>query len=189
MRMKLILASMTLMVVPALMAQQNGPLAAHEHGNPELRGPEHGIHGGGFLLHGPWWRNPDLAAKVGLSAEQTKKIDQIFTDSKLQLIQMHAALEEEQVRLDAALNATPFDRSRAEVSIDKSADLRAELEKADAKMLLNIRTVLTPEQWTKLHELRGREHADTEHGPRGRGQGGRGPGPGSGAGPGGPPAE
>jgi len=188
MRMKLILASMTLMVVPALMAQQNGPLAGHEHGNLELRGPERGIHGGGFLLHGPWWRNPDLATKVGLSAEQTKKIDQIFTDSKLQLIQMHAALEEEQVRLDAALNATPFDRSRAEVSIDKSADLRAELEKADAKMLLNIRTVLTPEQWTKLHELRGREHADTEHGPRGRGQAGPLQG-GRGFGPGGPPAE
>jgi hypothetical protein len=34
--------------------------------------------------------------------------------------------------------------------IDKVADARADLEKANAKMLLGIRGVLTPDQWTKL---------------------------------------
>ena len=186
MTMKLTLATVMLMVVPALVAQQNGPPAGgppaaamtgpHNHDKLEMKGPKRDMRDGGLMIPGPWWRNQELAAKVGLSAEQTKKIDQIFTDSKLQLIQMHAALEEEQVRLDAALNATPLDRVRAEASIDKSADLRADLEKADAKMLLNIRAVLTPEQWTKFDALRGPEHEDGPHAGPMRGQMGPPPG-------------
>jgi Spy/CpxP family protein refolding chaperone len=175
MTMKLTLATVMLMMAPALAAQQNGPPASvppaaamtgpHNHDKPGMKGTKHEMRDGGLMIPGPWWRNQELAAKVGLSADQTKKIDQIFTDSKVQLIQMHAALEEEQVRLDALLNATPLDRVRAEASIDKSADLRADLEKVDAKMLLNIRAVLTPEQWTKLNALRGPEHPEHEDGP------------------------
>ena len=55
--------------------------------------------------------------------------------------------------------------------IDRVAQARAELEKANARMLLAIRQVLTPEQWKKLQEEQPRG---------GRGQGGPG-------GPGGPP--
>jgi len=37
------------------------------------------------------------------------------------------------------------------ISFDKVADARAALEKANARMLLGIRQVLTPEQWSMLN--------------------------------------
>ena len=44
----------------------------------------------------------------------------------------------------------PPDTAKALAQIDKVAQARAALEKENAKMLLGIRGVLTPDQWTKL---------------------------------------
>ena len=99
---------------------------------------------------GMWWKNPDVAARIGLTAEQQKRIGDLFLQSRLQLIHLHATLQEQQLYLGPLLDATPFDEAKAMAQIDKIADTRAELEKTNARMLLNIRGVLTADQWTKL---------------------------------------
>ena len=48
------------------------------------------------------------------------------------------------------LNANPVDSGKALAEISRIADLRADLEKANAKMLLGLRAVLTADQCTKL---------------------------------------
>ena len=42
------------------------------------------------------------------------------------------------------------DEAKIVAQIDKVAQARAELEKANARMLLGIRRLLTPEQWNQL---------------------------------------
>jgi Spy/CpxP family protein refolding chaperone len=121
----------------------------------EMRGREMRGHGGGMglmLPEGTWWRNPELVSRIGLTAEQQKHIDDIFLQSRVQLIHMHASLEEEQLLLEPLLNANPVDQAKALAQIGKIADTRAELEKTNAKMLLSIRAVLNADQWTKLQE-------------------------------------
>ena len=76
------------------------------------------------------------------------------------------------------INANPPDQARSLAEISKIADLRADLEKADAKMLLSLRGVLTADQWTKLQADQRARH---ERPMDGRGQkrgpdGQRGPG-------------
>jgi Spy/CpxP family protein refolding chaperone len=126
-----------------------GPSGMHGRG-PE--GP--GGHGMSILPPGTWWKNPDMVTLLGLTPDQQKHLDQIFLDSRLQLIQLHASLEEEQLKLEPLLDANPLDQGRALEQISRIADMRANLEKADAKMLLSLRAVLTPDQWTKLHTAR-----------------------------------
>jgi Spy/CpxP family protein refolding chaperone len=57
------------------------------------------------------------------------------------------------------LAANPPDTNKILAQIDHTAQARAELEKANAKMLLGIRNVLTPDQWTKLQT----EQRDNRH--------------------------
>jgi Spy/CpxP family protein refolding chaperone len=52
--------------------------------------------------------------------------------------------------MEPMLAANPPDTNKVLAQIDHTAQDRAELEKANAKMLLSIRNVLTPDQWTKL---------------------------------------
>jgi len=148
------------------------------------RGSFHGSQGGmeAGVRNAPmgmWWRSPMVVQRIGLTADQTKKMDGIFEQSRLQLIDLKANVEKQNAILEPLMSANPPDTTKALAQIDKVAEARAELEKADAKMLLGIRVVLTPDQWTKLHQGPG--------GPSGQGAAG-GPGVPGGAvrGPGGP---
>jgi Spy/CpxP family protein refolding chaperone len=136
----------------------------------------------GFRIGPPgiWWHNPDLIQKLNLTPDQQKRMDDILQQSRLQLIDLRANVEKQEVLMEPMLAANPPDTNKILAQIDHTAQARAELEKANAKMLLGIRNLLTPDQWTKLQaEQRERR------GMRMR-QGGMHGGPGGSGGPGGP---
>jgi Spy/CpxP family protein refolding chaperone len=212
MKLRLLLASALLVATPYGFSQAappsappppgaNGPapiVRNHEKsddkGGREMPGREMRGLGGGMLPPGTWWRDAAVAGRIGLSAEQQKRIDEIFLQSRVQLIHMHASLEEEELMLEPLLNANPVDQGKALAQIGKIADTRADLEKADAKMLLGIRAVLTADQWTKLQAERHamRRGIEGRRGPGGEGAPGgmRGPmGHGPGGMPGPPPPQ
>jgi Spy/CpxP family protein refolding chaperone len=148
-----------LLAAPLALAQNPG--APGQPGFPprgEMRGGPESGRGMGILPHGMWWKNPDTVKNLNITPDQQKQLDKILLDSRLQLIQLHANLEEEQVKLEPLLNANPFDQSRALAQISHIADLRADLEKTDARMLLSLRGVLSAEQWTKLQAERQARH-------------------------------
>ena len=106
---------------------------------------------------GIWWHNPDLIQKLTLTPDQQKRMDDILQQSRLQLIDLRANVEKQEVLMEPMLAANPPDTNKILAQIDHTAQARAELEKANAKMLLGIRNVLTPDQWTKLQAER-QEH-------------------------------
>jgi Spy/CpxP family protein refolding chaperone len=134
---------------------------------------EHGNHDGpivsamGFSVDRRWWNDSSVAQELNLTPEQVKRMDTVFEQSKLRLIDARANVEKQELVLEPLLSANPVNTAKASLQIDKVANARAELEKANAKMLLGIRGVLTPEQWTKLndrHRGRGRDGFQL-HGP------------------------
>jgi len=117
---------------------------------------ERSFRGGG---PGRWWHNPEMAQKLGLSPEQQQKMDDIFQQHRLHLIDLNAALEKEEAVMEPLMQADQPDEAKILAQIDRVAQARAELEKANARMLLGIRRVLTPDQWKKLPPPpEGREH-------------------------------
>jgi Spy/CpxP family protein refolding chaperone len=153
-----------------------GPRRVHdremERSDRDERGPGRGD-GADRVNHllpfGMWWKNPEVAARIGLSAEQQKRMDDLFLQSRVQLIHLHASLQEEQLLLEPLMDANTFDQAKARAQIDKIADTRAELEKTNAGMLLSIRGVLTADQWAKLRN-RDRSRYRPEGAPENSGQ-------------------
>ena len=171
--------------------RSGGMMAYHGNGHNSFHGSNDGMEAGFRIAPaGIWWRSPMVVQRIGLTADQTKKMDGIFEQSRLQLIDLKANVEKQNAMLEPLLSANPPDTTKAMAQIDKVAEARAELEKADAKMLLGIRGVLTPDQWTKLHQGRGPGGPGGSGGANGPGVAGRGPGGpgGAGRGPGGPGA-
>jgi len=192
-------ALFALLAAPVAFAQPGpptppGPAAAPAppQGGPMMmkRGATERGGGMGIVPPGTWWKNPATVTALTLSADQQKKLDDIFLQSRISLIHLHASLEEEQLKLEPLLNANPPDQAKSLAQISKIADLRADLEKSDAKMLLSLRGVLTADQWTKLqteqHSRQDRLHED--RGPKSDPRALRGPrgpqGPGAPQGPG-----
>ncbi len=100
--------------------------------------------------HGRWWNNPDMAQKLGLTADQVKRMDDIFQQNRLKLIDLNASVQKEEVIMEPLMASDQPDETKILAQIDKVAQARAELEKANARFLLGIRRVLNPEQWKKL---------------------------------------
>jgi Spy/CpxP family protein refolding chaperone len=156
MRMKpvLLLTLLATLSAPFVVAQQP------DSAPPAPQGREGGWGGGGMrssMRIGPpgiWWHNADLIQKLTLTPDQQKKMDDILQQSRLQLIDLRANVEKQEVTMEPMLAANPPDTNKILAQIDKTAQARAELEKANAKMLLGIRNVLTPDQWTKLQAER-----------------------------------
>jgi Spy/CpxP family protein refolding chaperone len=117
---------------------------------------------------GTWWRNPDMVQKLALNSDQQKKIEDIFQQQRLKLVDLDATLKKEEITLEPLMSADTPDEAKTLAQIDKVAQARAELEKANARFLFAIRRVLTPDQWKKLQET-----ARLEGGAPPRGRGGR----------------
>jgi Spy/CpxP family protein refolding chaperone len=102
------------------------------------------------MPHGRWWNNPEMVQKLSLTSDQQKKMDDIFQQNRLRLIDLNANTQREEVTMEPLMAADTPDEPKILAQIDKIAQARAELEKANARFLLGIRRILTQEQWKKL---------------------------------------
>jgi Spy/CpxP family protein refolding chaperone len=132
---------------------------------------------GGPGIQGRWWNNPKIVERLKLSDEQRKSFDEILFQHRETLIDLRGTLEKAELELEPLIRNDQPDESKILAQIDKVAQARAELEKANARYLLAIRGKLTPEQWKQVQEFRahrGQEHRGEERGNWERG--GQGPG-------------
>jgi Spy/CpxP family protein refolding chaperone len=113
---------------------------------------------------GRWWDDPAMAKRLGMTRDQVKKMDEVFQAHRFRLIDLNGALRKEEAQLEPLLQADPPDDSKLLPQVDRVANARAELEKANARMLLGIRHVLTFDQWSKLqNEAFVRTGSDQQH--------------------------
>jgi Spy/CpxP family protein refolding chaperone len=111
-------------------------------------------------LQGTWWREPYWIKELAVTTDQQKRMDEAFRQNKLKLIDLNAALEKEELILEPLVqNVTPADEAKILAEIDRVADARAGLEKANARLLLAIRQIMTQDQWDKLQTHRGNSNA------------------------------
>lgn len=166
-------ARLVLAVAGVLMA---GGLAIAQGPGGQAMGPGFGQHRppmerafGGAGAHGQWWNNPMVVKQLTLTDDQRKAMDGILQDHRMKLIDLQANLEKAEVTLGPLMKADTPDRAAIESQIDKVVMARADLEKANARFLLDIRMKLTPEQWKQLQTLRMDRMERGRMGERGRG--------------------
>jgi Spy/CpxP family protein refolding chaperone len=99
---------------------------------------------------GRWWRDPGIVHDLTLTADQQKHMDDIYQQNRLRLIDLTATLQKQEALVEPMLAADHVDETRTLAQVDRVAQARAELEKANARMLLGFRGVLSLDQWKRL---------------------------------------
>jgi protein CpxP len=112
---------------------------------------------------GAWWKDSEVAKKLGLTEVQVGQIEQTFLAHRLRLVDLRADLEKQELSLQPFLDADRPDEARVSAQIDLITAARGRLEKEHASMLLAIRRVLSAEQWKRLQALQ-QERAKGGHG-------------------------
>jgi Spy/CpxP family protein refolding chaperone len=127
--------------------------------------------------HGRWWNNPKIAARLKLTDEQRKDFDGILLAHQEKLIDLRASLERAELQMEPLMSADQPNEAKILSQIDKVAQTRADLEKANARFLLAIRSRLSPEQWKLLQADRANREEQRGGGWGADGRGAKGQGP------------
>lgn len=108
---------------------------------------------------GKWWQNSETAKKLQLSEGQIQQLDQTFLDHRMKLIDYGAAMEKQDLQLQSLLDADVPDEAQINTQVDRVLSARGKLEREYTMMNLDLRKVLSVEQWHQLKSLRGESGA------------------------------
>jgi Spy/CpxP family protein refolding chaperone len=111
---------------------------------------------------GRWWNNPKIVEKLKLTDDQRKAMDQIFQEHREKLVDLHANVDKAEIEMEPLVRADQPNEQSVLAQIDKVAQARAELEKANARFLFALRAKLTPDQWKQVQEFR-QNHEGMRH--------------------------
>jgi Spy/CpxP family protein refolding chaperone len=108
---------------------------------------------------GRFWDEHKTVKTLKLTSDQQRRMDGIFDSNKGALVNAYQSLQREETRLSSMSTQDLQDEGKVFAAIDRVAQARADLEKQQAHILIQIRKELDPEQLSKLdHEI-----ADTTH--------------------------
>ena len=100
---------------------------------------------------GKWWHDERFRKELGLTAEQSARLEEIFQGHQATLRQRMQELDRAEEAFDRVVEKGADAAVMDQVEIVESA--RAEVNKARTMMLLKMRRSLTADQWAKFTAL------------------------------------
>lgn len=112
---------------------------------------------------GKWWQDDRFVKELGLTAEQSTRLEEIFQKHQPTLRQRMDSLEQAERTFDKTVETGDDKAVMSQVDVVEAA--RAELNKTRTMMLLRMRRSLTADQWAKFTAL-AQTARDRNRGPR-----------------------
>ena len=104
---------------------------------------------------GQWWKNPEIVSKLQLTDSQVAQLNQVFFDHKMRLIDYGAEMEKQDLKLQTLLDEDQPNEGQVSGQVDQVLAARGKLEREFTMMSLNLRKVLSVDQWRQLKTVRG----------------------------------
>ena len=103
-----------------------------------------------------WWQSDRYKKELGLTTEQTRRMEEIFQKALPQLKAQKSALDEAEAKFERLVIDTSAARAddivvMEQINVVEAA--RADLNKSRAVMLYGMRKVMTRDQWVKFTAL------------------------------------
>lgn len=129
-----------------------------------LAGPLHAQPPSPFVP-GPWWK--DFQKTLALTADQAARLEAVYQAALPHLRHKRDELERQEAELSRLIQADSDEAAIGKQS-DRVEEVRTVLNKSRTLMLVRMRSILSPEQRSKLTGIR--EQWNRDHPPRPGGQ-------------------
>jgi Spy/CpxP family protein refolding chaperone len=107
-----------------------------------------------------WWQSDVFRRELGLTSEQSRRLEEIFQTALPKLRALKSSLDEAEAQLEKLIERGSDAAVMEQVNTVEAA--RKDLNISRSTMLLKMRRVLTTDQWVKftaLHQAQERERA------------------------------
>jgi Spy/CpxP family protein refolding chaperone len=98
---------------------------------------------------GKWWQSEDYRRELRLSADQSKRLEDIFQAAVPTLKSLKKTLDQAESEFERLLERG--DDGSVMDQVERVEAARAELKKAHTLMMLKMKRVLTADQWAKFN--------------------------------------
>lgn len=95
-----------------------------------------------------WWQSEKYKTELGLTAEQTRRIEEVFQKALPRLKVQKTALDDAEAKFERLVERGDDGTVMEQINILE--EKRAELNKSRTLMLYDMRKLLTREQWAKF---------------------------------------
>lgn len=106
---------------------------------------------------GKWWRRPDMARQLALTDEQQTKLDSIFRSAANELIDLRGETEKLSIAMRSELDQPQLNRDNLRKLAVRLSDVQGKLFERELMMLVDMHSVLSNEQWSRLRTELDRE--------------------------------
>ena len=100
---------------------------------------------------GKWWQSDHFRRELGLTTEQSRRLEEIFQTAAPSLRAQKKSLDAAEMQFERLVEKG--DDGSVMDQVDSVEAARAELNKSRTMMLLRMRRVLTTDQWVKFTAL------------------------------------
>lgn len=98
-----------------------------------------------------WWASDEYKRELSLTMEQSRKLEEVFQAALPSLRSQKKALDDAEKQFQQVMERENF--SSIMEKVDHLEGARASLNRTRTMMLVNMRRLLTTEQWIKLDAL------------------------------------
>lgn len=105
------------------------------------------------LPPGKWWRRPELVERLSMTEDQQNRLDAVFRSTATDLIDLRADVEKRNVELRGQLDQPTLSREGLQKAAARLGEARARLFERELMMLVDMRGVLSQEQWGRFRAM------------------------------------
>jgi Spy/CpxP family protein refolding chaperone len=99
---------------------------------------------------GKWWYNPQIQKNLNLSQNEIGQLDNLFANSRLNLIQLKSEVEREQFELDQLLSKKKVDDAEVKKQFQKLEQARKKLANERLDFVIGVRNILGADRFQQL---------------------------------------
>lgn len=111
---------------------------------------------------GKWWKRPAVVETLKLSPEQQQRLDEVFSKNRRAFVDLKADVDRRTIDLEDLLNARDVDPKKVGAASEALEQARARLGKARTMMVVEMRGILTEEQWRQIVDRRDQWRSERE---------------------------
>jgi Spy/CpxP family protein refolding chaperone len=109
------------------------------------------------LPSGKWWHSPAISAKLKLSPDEIRRLDDLYAGSRRHLIDLKRSVEKERFELDQQLGGRKMNRSALKKQHQKLEKARTDLSSEYLRFMVETRNIIGYDRFQQLKQIyRGR---------------------------------
>jgi len=103
---------------------------------------------------GKWWKRPRVVDVLNLSADQQERLEDVFSKNRRSFVDLKAEVERRMIDVEELMSKKDSDPKKVGAAVDALEQARARLGKSHTMMVVEMKAILTNEQWQRILDRR-----------------------------------